>query len=105
MTNEQINKTIHEFMGLCWHDDFPCKKCDSLNSNPNYCESLDALRPVWEKMKGMKVPFSFNGGETEAGYFTLLSRVYTIKSSYYLMWTPLQHAEAIVKMIGEQDDK
>ena len=62
LTNDELNQTLHTAMsdGECWHDyrrkknafERECVKCSNLHAesryddNPDYCESLDAVKVV-----------------------------------------------------------
>ncbi len=56
-TDEELNKIIHEWMGLCYHEGMhkhmsgKCEKCQEYGvpDNPNYCRSMDALKPVLDR--------------------------------------------------------
>jgi hypothetical protein len=68
-TEEEINKVIHEWMGLCWHENvkwthngFNCSKCNKPSTyskvfiNPNYCSDdspRKLLNDVLEKIEAM----------------------------------------------------
>lgn len=69
MTNEEINQTLHQFMGKTdWHlldeytiaqDYINCNRCDAtvmehFENNPNYTVSLDAVAPVEAKVIEVK---------------------------------------------------
>jgi hypothetical protein len=51
MTNNEVNKIISEYMGVPW---CPCNdgiEVVAHDLHPKYTESLDALVPVWERLK------------------------------------------------------
>jgi len=95
MTDDKVNKIIAEFMGY-----YQCE--DSLNwehenkatiiyeYDPMFTESLDALVPVWEKLKNEGVWFNKLGNRNYVEF-----SLFSVKTKDYTPFNPFNFYESV----------